>query len=253
MTRHCRGARVPLTLGHRAKCTYTRARLGVPVTSSDPLGLSPICIHRVVRGTATGCIYTGVYTRARGDQHVDPEPALSGSHRPHQHHSITRGTLWNHLPNHLVTSTQRNATARHTVSFRGLRRLFRARLREGERRGEEGRSAGSLQSRRKWISGMEGRGREGQMTGCEGYCVSPRGTQCLSSSNIADASFASLCHRVSLPCWFRVISLWWRYNSLADARRLDSLWRRAAARVIHWGGSGVGFSLGRIFYKKSSF
>lgn len=30
------------------------------------------------------------------------------------------------------------------------------------------------------------------MTGCEGYCVSPRGTQCLSSSNIADASFASL-------------------------------------------------------------
>lgn len=47
--------------------------------------------------------------RARGDQHVDLEPALSGSHRPHQHHSITRGTLWNHLPNHLVTSTQRNA------------------------------------------------------------------------------------------------------------------------------------------------
>lgn len=78
------------------------------------------------RGTATGCIY-------EGDQHVDPEPALSGSHRPHQHHSITRGTLWNHLPNHLVTSTQRNATARHTVSFRGL---FRARLREGGR-GEE--------------------------------------------------------------------------------------------------------------------
>lgn len=54
-------------------------------------------------------MYTGVYMRARGDQHVDLEPALSGSHRPHQHHSITRGTLWNHLPNHLVTSTQRNA------------------------------------------------------------------------------------------------------------------------------------------------
>lgn len=28
--------------------------------------------------------------------------------------------------------------------------------------------------------------REGQMTGCEGYCVSPRGIQRLSSSNMAE-------------------------------------------------------------------
>jgi len=45
---------------------------------------------------------------------------LSGSHRPHQYHSITRGTLWNHLPNHLVTSTQRNATGPPHGQFRGL-------------------------------------------------------------------------------------------------------------------------------------
>lgn len=36
---------------------------------------------------------------------------------------------------------------------------------------------------------------------------------------------------VSLPCWFHVISLWWRYNSSADARRLDSLWRGAPTRT----------------------
>lgn len=65
-------------------------------------------IHRVVQPPVV-YVYGCVYMRARGDQHVDLEPALSGSHRPHQHHSITRGTLWNHLPNHLVTSTQRNA------------------------------------------------------------------------------------------------------------------------------------------------
>ena len=57
--------------------------------------------------------------------------ALSGSHRPHQHHSITRGTLWNHLPNHLVTSTQRNATGRHTVSFAGLPAVSNARQPNG--------------------------------------------------------------------------------------------------------------------------
>lgn len=64
----------------------------------------------------------GVYVQGHRVQRAERLPP--GSHRPHQHHSITRGTLWNHLPNHLVTSTQRNATARRTVSFAGIAGCF---------------------------------------------------------------------------------------------------------------------------------
>lgn len=69
----------------------------------------------------------------------------------------------------------------------------------GEVKGVEARALSGPGETNRW-DGDGDRGREGRMTGCEGYCVSPRGTQCLSSSNIADASLASLCHRVSLPC-----------------------------------------------------
>lgn len=68
MTRHCRGARVPRTLGQQCACVHVRSCewRGVPVTSSgDPPGLAPIRIY-IEWYSHQWCMYTGVYIRGRG-------------------------------------------------------------------------------------------------------------------------------------------------------------------------------------------
>lgn len=206
MTRHCRGARVPRTLGQQCACVHVRSCewRGVPVTSSgDPPGLAPIRIY-IEWYSHQWCMYTGVYMRARGDQHVDLEPALSGSHRPHQHHSITRGTLWNHLPNHLVTSTQRNADCPPHAQFSRASPAVSSAA-EGEGGGGEvkGSKRGFFLSLSPVQGGTNRRDGDGDR-GEGGTDDRLRRLLCFATRDPASVLLqhggASLCHRVSLPC-----------------------------------------------------
>lgn len=71
MTRHCRGARVPRTLGHSWPSVRACAPSVVHVRScatqcagNRQRSTRPHSDLYTSRGTATGCIYTGVYMRA---------------------------------------------------------------------------------------------------------------------------------------------------------------------------------------------
>lgn len=148
----------------------TKVRYGCRVPpSSFPVNRGSIAppaaksFGRNISGTPGG------FTRSCACTHTTAT-TLSGSHRPHQHHSITRGTLWNHLPNHLVTSTQRNATGPPHGQFRGLAagRFGTTGAGRGEQRGFFGNG------------GWGRRGSEGGGVACGGYCISPRGTRCVS-------------------------------------------------------------------------
>jgi len=133
-------------------------------------------------------------------------------------HTTAIGALWQSSPTpaplnysrHAVESfTQSfsyiNATQRDWSAARSVSRASSRPFRHGRGGNEGGPSVMGVGGGVAW---------EGGGVACRGYCISPRGTRC-----------------VSLPCWFRVISLWWRYNSPSDAHRVDLLWYDASAHA----------------------